>query len=185
MHAKDGDFLPRHVFILDRLPISLRNNIVEILIKLKIIKKYGKATLVIFDENGKEVGRGKGFNTIVDAGLKELGDLLLAVKTNTMNNLNIGTSNDVTNPTLKTDLVAPAAPTERLAILSGGRFRSNKLLTFTHLIPSTKYTRPVTIQEMAIYFDPNTTGTMFARAVISPVTLQTGYSARFDYEISL
>lgn len=176
--------LPTKRFLIDKLPVKLRNIAYRILIKLGIIRKYGHAVLTVYDKNGNIKCRGEGFNLIVDIGKGELGDLMIGETNNRINNMNIGTDGTDTSADME-DLVAPAEPEERLAIASGGRFRTNLILTFSVLIGSEKYNRPVTIREMAIYFDPLATGKMFARAVIDDVTLGEGDAARADYEVAL
>ena len=42
-----------------------------------------------------------------------------------------------------------------------------------------------TAKEIAIYFDPNTAGKIFARAAITAVTMNTGDTGRMDYEVQL
>lgn len=185
MLAYDSLKLPKEHKLLYRIPIKQRNFIIKTLISLGIIKRYGHAILTVYDKHGNLKAKGEGYNVIVDSGKGGLGDLMLGVTTNTLNNINIGTSDADPNDTTKTDLVSPATPVERRAIVSGGRFRTNLLLTFSVLIPTSSYTRPVTAKEMGVYFDPNTTGKMFARAVITPVTLNAGDSGRADYEIQL
>jgi hypothetical protein len=154
------------------------------LIKLGIIKRYGHAIVYVHDTDGKVKGIGEGYNMVVDAGKGELGDLMIGIVTNTLNVMNVGTSNQAASAS-DADLISPASPVERLAIASGGRFRTNLLLTCSVLIPSTKYTRPVTIREIGLYFSPTPNGKLFARAIITAVTLNSGDSARADYEIQL
>jgi len=182
--AHDTLLVQKKLFFVDALPIRWRNLAYKIVIRLGIIRRYGHAVLTVYHKDGS-ISRGEGYNTIMDAGKGELGDLMIGVVTNTINNMNIGTSDATPNDSTLTDLVSPATPVARLAIPAGGRFRTNLLLTFSVLIPSTQYTRPVTIKEMAIYFDPNATGKIFARATITAVTLAVGDSAREDYEIQL
>ncbi|MEM2760479.1 MAG: hypothetical protein QXU32_11865 [Nitrososphaerales archaeon] len=150
-----------------------------------MIKHYGYATLHVYDRYGRLKRIGEGYNTVMDAGKGELGDLMIGATTSTLNAMNVGTSDASPNDSTLTDLVSPATPAERLAIASGGRFRTNLLITCSVLIPSNKYTRPFTAKEMAVYFDPTATGKMFARAVITPVTMNAGDSGRMDYEIQL
>lgn len=183
MLVKDRPKLVQHYRILDRLPTRLRNHIYKFLIKIRIIRKYGHATLTIYRRDGT-VEKTEGYNDLVDAGLKKIGDMLLGNTTENIIELNVGTNGDATTSSM-TDLQSPAAPTERLTIPADGKFRSNKLLTFSVLVPSTKYTRPVIIKEMAIYFSPAGSGDMLARALPTQKTLETGDAARADYEIQL
>lgn len=183
--AQDRLELPIKYFFIDNLPIRWRNLAYKILIKLGIIKRYGHAVITVFDKDGRVKAIGEGYNTIMDAGKGELADLMIGIVTNTLNAMNIGTSDATPNDSTLTDLVSPATPVSRLAIASGGRFRTNFLLTCSVLVPSTTYTRPVTIKEMAVYFDPTQTGKIFARATVTAVTLNSGDSARVDYEIQL
>lgn len=185
MLAHDTLKLSTKHFFIDSLPISWKNLTYKILIKFGVIKHYGHAVIRVYDKDGKCKAKGEGYNVIMDAGKGELGDLMLAAGTNTINVINVGTSSATPNDTTLTDLVAPATPVARQQIQTGGRFRTNLLLTFSVLVASGTYTRPVTIQEMAVYFDPLATGKIFARAVITAVILAVGDSARVDYEIQL
>lgn len=169
---------------LNQLPLHEKNKLYKKYIEQGKIRQYGHAMLTVFDDNGQEKGFGEGYNLVVDAGKGELADLMLGVVTNTINNMNVGTSSQVA-AAVDTDLIAPAAPTARLAIPTGGRFRSNLLLTFSVLISSSQYTRPFTAREMGIFFDPAATGKLFARAVITAVTLAVGDTGRMDYEIQV
>jgi hypothetical protein len=155
-----------------------------ILIRIGIIRRYGRASVYVYDKDGQVKAIGEGYNMVVDAGKGELGDLMIGVVTNTLNVMNVGTSNQAASAN-DIDLISPASPVERLAITPGARFRTNLLLTCSLLIPSTKYTRPVTIREVGLYFSPTTNGKLFARAIITAVTLYSGDSARVDYEIQL
>jgi hypothetical protein len=177
--------LPRHIGCLDRLPTAQRNSIYRALIGLALLKRYGHVVLTVYDKFGHLKRVGEGYNLIMDAGKGELGDLMIGVMTNTINNMNVGTSDASPNDPSLTDLVSAATPVARLAIPSGGRFRTNFLLTFSVLIASNTYTRPFTAKEIAVYFDPNANGKIFARAVITPVTVNSGDTARMDYEIQL
>lgn len=177
--------LPNRVSLIDRVPtIRLRNKVYKILIKLGIIKRYGHAILTVYHKDGS-ISKGEGYNIIMDTGKGELADLMLGVVANTLNAMNVGTSDATPNDSTLTDLVSPAAPASRLAIPSGGRFRTNLLITLSVLIASGQYTRPFTAKEMAVYFDPTQTGKIFARATITAVTLIAGDSGRMDYEVQL
>ncbi len=184
MLASDTIRFPQKSFFADALPASLRNLYYRTLIALGIVRRYGHARITVYDKNGRQKARGEGYNLIVDAGKGELADLMLGIVTNTINNMNIGTSSQAASAS-DTDLISPATPVQRLAIPSGGRFRTNLLLTFSALASSTIYTRPVTIREIGLFFDPAATGKLFARAVITAVTLTSGDSGRVDYEIQL
>jgi hypothetical protein len=124
-------------------------------------------------------------NTVVDNGPRGLIDVLIG-QGYQIRNIGIGTGTTATNPAVDNDLETPApegATTPRLAIPAGGRFRTDKALTISMLIGTTRFDRPVDVTELAIFFDPFTTGDMFARAVITAVTLGVGQAGRFDYEI--
>ncbi|RMF30122.1 MAG: hypothetical protein D6752_04660, partial [Candidatus Nitrosothermus koennekii] len=113
-----------------------------------------------------------------------LGDLLLGLANNTISSMNIGSSNQSPSEN-DVDLIQPATPIERIPISNGGRLRTNLTLSFSVLVPSNKYDRPLTIREVGVYFDPIADGKMFARAVIDPIVLGVNDSARVDYEIQL
>lgn len=184
--AHDTLELSHKICFVDKLPITVRqrNYAYKRLIQLGVIKRYGHATLKVYDKYGRLKRIGEGYNSVVDAGKGELADLMIGAVINTLNAINVGTDGSATTQSM-TDLVAAATPVARQAIPSGGRFRSNLLITCSVLIPTSAYTRPVTVREIGLYFDPLATGKMFARAPITAVTLNTGDSGRTDYEIQL
>lgn len=183
MRIRELANLIQHYSILDSLPVWMRNDIIKFLVKIKIIRRYGHATLTIYRKDGT-IEKTEGYNSLVDAGLRKTGDLWLGNTTEKIIEGNVGTDGTATVGT-ETDLNSPATPAERLTIPSEGKFRTNKLMTFSWLIPSTKYTRPVTIKEIMIYFSPAGTGDGLARATPTQKTLETGDAARVDYEIQL
>jgi len=185
MLAQETLRLPSKLFFVDSLPIKWRNLAYKILIKLGMIKRYGHAVLRVYGSDGRLKAKGEGYNTIMNAGKGELADLMIGVVTNTLNAMNVGTSDASPNDSTLTDLVSPATPVARLSISAGGRFRTNLLITCSVLIPSGQYTRPFTAKEMAVYFDPTANGKIFARAVVTAVTLAVGDSGRVDYEVQL
>ncbi len=126
----------------------------------------------------------KGYNTLVIEGRAILGDLLIGIVNNTISSMNVGSSSQSPSEN-DTDLLQPATPLERIPISRGGKIRSNLTLSFSALIPTNKYTRPLTIREVGVYFDPLNNGKMFARAVIPDIILNHNESARIDYEIQL
>ncbi|GIU71512.1 MAG: hypothetical protein KatS3mg003_0991 [Candidatus Nitrosocaldaceae archaeon] len=145
---------------------------------------HGHVKVIVFDGNGMIKSMSKGSNTLVVEGRAILGDLLLGLANNTISSMNIGSS-DQSPSENDVDLIQPATPIERIPISNGGRLRTNLTLSFSVLVPSNKYDRPLTIREVGVYFDPITDGKMFARAVIDPIVLNVNDSARVDYEIQL
>ncbi len=145
---------------------------------------HGYVRVIVFDNNNNIVRISEGYNTLVIEGRAILGDLLIGVANNTISAMNVGSSAQLPSEN-DTDLIQPATPIERIPIGIGGKIRSNLTLSFSVLIPSNKYTRPLTIREVGVYFDPINNGKMFARAVIPDIILNNNESARIDYEIQL
>lgn len=167
---------------LNKLSLESRNSTIKSWIKQGRVQQYGHAVLDVYNSEGKFKQRGEGFNLVVDAGLKALIDVAIAASTNTINNMAFGTSTQAAAAG-DTDMIAPATPAQRIIAGAGGRFRTTKLMTISVLIPTTSYTRPITITEMGPTFDPNSNGALFARAVITGVTLNAGDTGRAIYEI--
>lgn len=144
---------------------------------------HGYARVIVFNSKGVKA-LSEGSNTLVIEGRAIVGDLLLGLSSNTISSMNVGSSDQIPSEN-DIDLIQPATPIERIPISVGGKLRTNLTLSFSILIPSTKYDRPLTIKEVGVYFDPIEDGKMFARAVIDPILLDVNDSARVDYEIQL
>lgn len=171
---------------LDKVP-RFKEVLFRVGIALRLIRRYQWFEFTVYEgEPGSKVlKRVKRFNAVVNAGTQQLGNLMIAANTNTLANLNIGTSNAATVNTM-TDLVAPAAGAGRQAqtnrSISGA---APFIITISAFIGAGVYTRPVTVQEIGVFFDPNTGGAMFARSVISSTILGVGNTATLSYGILL
>ena len=125
-------------------------------------------------------------NIMTNVGINQLGDLMIAVGTAyTVKYINVGTGTNA--PAVgDTELQTVAQGATRQVVTS--RTRSNQTLTFTLNISSSLYTRPITISELAIYFDGSsgTNGALFARGLLSTtVTLATSDTASVTYGVLL
>ncbi len=145
---------------------------------------HGYAKVTVFDSYGRVKEIGKGYNTLTLEGRAILGDMLIGLTSNSISSMNVGTSDQPASEN-DVDLIQPALPIERIPIADGGKIRTNLTLSFSVLVASNMYNRPLTIREVGVYFAPIATGKMFARAVITPVTLDLNDAARVDYEIQL
>lgn len=171
---------------LDKVP-RFKEALFRIGIALKLIRRYQWFEFTVYEgEPGSRVlKRIRRLNAVVDAGTQQLGNLMIAANTNTLNNVNIGTSNAATTNGM-TDLTSPAAGSGRQA--STSRTISGAapfIITISAFIGAGVYTRPVTVQEIAVFFDPNVGGAMFARSVISSTVLGVGNTATLAYGILL
>ena len=172
-------------FLIDRLPKRGRVFAYKLLIKLGIIKQYGHFKIIVTDKYGKKT-KSEGYNIITNAGINQLGDVMIGVGTvRTVNYLNVGTG--TTTPAVgATELATPASGTTRPTVTS--RSRSNQTLTFSLNISSGMYTRPVTLSEIAVYYDGagGSDGALFARGLLgSTVTLAAGATATVTYGVLL
>lgn len=125
-------------------------------------------------------------NLVVSDGKGELGDLMLNKTSNRLKNINLGSSSQA--PTVSdTDLITPLTPSTRLAADDpGGLVRLNNVITVSVFVLTTQWTRPATVNEIGVFFDPQLTGKLFARALVSPsVTLASGDTARVDYDVTI
>ena len=150
-----------------------------------MIKQYGHFKIVVTDKNGKK-SKSEGYNIITNAGINQLGDVMIGVGTvRTINYLNVGTGS--TTPAVgDTELASPASGATRQVVTS--RARSNQTLTFSLNINGSTYTRPVTLTEIAIYFvgAGGTDGALFARGLLgSSVTLAASATATVTYGVLL
>ncbi len=155
-----------------------------------ILPNHGVFTLKVFDKDGNLKHEQKTENVITNAGVYELGDLMIGAHTNTINYLSLGTGSTAA-AVANTDLVttctqggSSAANVVRKAVTS--RTRSTNTITFSKFIDTTDYDRPATVTELGVWFAPLATGDLFARGLLNaPVTLASGDTATLTYGILL
>ena len=154
--------------------------------KDKVLPNHGHFNIKVYDVDGNLKEEQSTENIMTNAGINQLGDLMIASGTvYTINYINVGTGTN-TPAVGDTELQTVALGATRQVVTS--RSRSNQTLTFTLNISSSLYTRPITISELAIYFigSSGTNGAMFARGLLSTtVTLATSDTASVTYGVLL
>lgn len=166
-----------------KLPRLWQRTIVDIGIKLGFIHRYGKLQVVVTHPDGSK-STTYGYNILTDVGLKHLGDILTGAEAT---NLDIGfiePGSGTTAPTISdTDTETPLTTADRLAVTLQSRGTVSPFeITIEGFVNSTKYTRPQTINELAIFFTPDETGDLFARGVLGTgITLNAGDTATLTY----
>lgn len=154
--------------------------------KEKVLPNHGHFNIKVYDKDGNLKQEQSTENIMTNVGINQLGDLMIAVGTAyTVKYINVGTGTNA--PAVgDTELQTVAQGATRQVVTS--RTRSNQTLTFTLNISSSLYTRPITISELAIYFDGSsgTNGALFARGLLSTtVTLATSDTASVTYGVLL
>jgi len=165
------------------LPRRLQYYLISIAIKLGFIHRYGKLEVIVTSPDGK-VKKSQGYNILTDVGLKHLGDILVGTE---VTNLTLGfiePGSGTTTPVVgDTDTETALTPADRLAatVLSRGGSSPFEVVVES-FITSTKYTRPQTINELAIFFGPDESGDIFARGLLAVgVTLNANDTASILY----
>ena len=127
-------------------------------------------------------------NLIVDAGLKQLGDILAGLETTDIDLGFMEADEDTGVPLISdTDTIDPLDPADRLAATVQTRASVSPFeVVITTFINSTKYSRPQTISKLNVFFTPDETGTLFAAGLLdTPVTLAGSDTATLTYGIVL
>lgn len=154
--------------------------------KEKVLPNHGRFNIKVYDKEGNLKQEQSTENIITNAGINQLGDVMIAVGTvYTVRYINVGTGTN-TPAVGDTELQTVALGATRQVVTS--RTRSNQTLTFTLNISSGLYTRPITISELAVYFEGSsgTNGAIFARGLLSTtVTLATNDTASVTYGVLL
>jgi len=106
-------------------------------------------------------------NIIPDVCVTQVRDILAGTSTNLPNNMEFGTSTQ-TPATTDTDLITPLTVDDRIVatVTTPGSFEIRLSCFITSGYASGD--RPFTINEYGIFFDPEETGIIFARALVSP-----------------
>jgi len=166
-----------------KLPRRVQTFIVSAGIKLGLIHRYGKLQVIITHPDGSK-SKQIGYNILTDVGLKHMGDILVGAE---VTNLDIGfiePGSGTTTPVIgDTDTETPLTTADRIPATSQTRSSSSPFhITIDGFISSTKYTRPQTINELAIFFTPDVTGDLFARGVLAAgIVLNSGDAALISY----
>jgi hypothetical protein len=182
---KIDSFLPTTHKFLDKLPTKWRNKAILWGYKLGIFRQVGYYSIIGYDENGKRNYNDRiGFNIITNGGVTQIRNNLAYLANNTLGNANgiknLGFGTSTQTPSVSdTDCITP------LSGLSGGgdktrlagvvstpgsyEIRIQALITTTY-----GPTRNYTINEMVVSADPEDTGVVIARALVSPGYLVTG-----------
>tara|TARA_Y100001938_G_scaffold128710_1_gene182768 strand:+ start:23817 stop:24314 length:498 start_codon:yes stop_codon:yes gene_type:complete len=155
-----------------------------------ILPHHGVFTLKVFDKDGNLKHQQETENIITNAGVYELGDLLIGAHTNTINYLSCGTGTAAPavgdtdlNVTCQQGGSSSAAQVRKQVT---SRTRTTNTLTFSRLLASGDYDRPATISELGVWFAPQATGDLFARGLLNTtVTLASGDTATLTYGILL
>jgi len=178
--------------ILDRLPTRWRNVCIKFLYKIGWIHNIGYVKFTEFiDGNPKKIGQVvESFNIIPDVAVTQVRNILTGSSTLLPQNMEFGVG--TTAPVAAdSDLETP------LDTLGGGGDKTRIVATVTApaafeirldgFITSTYGpTRPYTINEFGSFFDPEETGILLARAIVSPGFAVTGSNtAQATYGILL
>ncbi len=127
-------------------------------------------------------------NLIVDAGIKQFGDILAGLETTDIDLGFMEPDEDTGAPLISdTDTIDPLDPADRLAATIQSRASVSPFeVIITTFISSTKYSRPQTISKLNVFFTPDETGTLFAAGLLdTPVTLAGSDTATLTYGIVL
>ena len=165
------------------LPRRWQYYVAHIGIKLGIIKRYGILKVVVTHPDGSTT-TSKGYNIIVDNGIKRIGDILAGIETTDIDLGFLEPGSGSTTPVIgDTDTETPLTPADRLAATSQTRSAVTPFeVVISTFISSTKYTRPQTINELVVFFTPDETGDAFARGLLStPITLEANDTATISY----
>ena len=155
-----------------------------------ILPHHGFFEVQVYDSEGNLKSKTRTENTITNAGVHELGDLVIGAHSNTINYISCGTG--TTAPAVgDTDLAttckqggSSAATAVRKQVTS--RSRSSNTLTFSRNIATGDYDRPAVVAEIGVWFAPQASGDLFARGLLSStITLATNDTATVTYGILL
>ncbi len=125
-------------------------------------------------------------NLIVDAGIKQFGDILAGIETTDIDLGFMEPDEDTGVPVISdTDTIDPLDPADRLAATVQSRSSVSPFeVVIQTFISSTKYTRPQTIAKLNVFFTPDETGTLFAAGLLdTPVVLTGTDTATLTYGI--
>jgi len=145
----------------------------------------GEFRVTVYPVNGVPVV-GYCNNLIPDIGIKHLGDILAAVESTDIDLGFIEPGSNTTLPVIgDVDIGTGLPPVDRLPATTQTRSAASPFeVTISAFINSTKYTRPATIRELAIYFGPDESGDLFAHGRLDTfISLPANATATIDYSI--
>ena len=166
-----------------RLPRRVQTFIVAAGIKLGFIHRYGKIEVIVNHPDGSYTKR-TGYNILTNLGLKHMEDILVGVEATNIEIGYIEPGSGTTTPVIgDTDTETPLTTADRQPVASQTRSTTSPFeVLIEGFISSTTYTRPQTINELAIFFTPDETGDLFARGVLSSgIVLGAGDTATLTY----
>jgi len=167
--------------IIERAP---RHHIVKVPIEKP--RLGGEFWIDVVRASGKVEDRIHAPNLIVDAGIKQLGDILTNNEVTDLDLSFIEPGEGTATPLITdTDINDPLDPADRLAATAQTRSSTTPFeVVISAFITSIKYTRPQTITELAVYFADDPSGTMFARGKLdTPIILNSSDTATISYGI--
>lgn len=171
---KIRSFMPHTHRFLDRFPEPWRSRLILFGYRLGLVQTIGYIKFEEFLKDGKTPTGKKWINCniIPDVAVTQIRDILAGTSTNLPKNMEFGTG---TTPPVAadTDLTTPLTNNDRLVctVTSPGSFE----LRLEAFINSTYGpTRPYTIEEMAIFVDPEESGIIIAHALVNPPVTVTG-----------
>ena len=171
---KIRSFMPHTHKFLDHLPEPYRSRAILFGYRLGLIKTIGYVEIEEFLEDGvTPTGlKVRTVNIVPDVGVTQIRDILAGTSADLPKNMEFGTA--TTPPTAaSTDLGAPLSINDRLVatVTTPGSFE----LRLEAFIGSTYGpARPYTINEFAIFADPEESGPMIAFALVNPGVEVTG-----------
>ena len=165
------------------LPRRWQSKLVEIGIKLGIVRRFGYMQIIVDHPDGTfDVVH--GYNILPDTAIKHLGDILANVNTTETDLAFMEPGSGTTTPAITdTDTETPLTPADRLAVTQVTRGTATPFEVVAEtFISSTKYTRPQTINELVVFFEPDETGDIFARGVLGTgIILNANDTATINY----
>jgi len=178
--------------LLDRLPVKWRNRCITFLYKLGLIRSIGYVQFTEFiDGDPKKIGQVvKVYNIIPNVGVTQVRDILTGSSSNLPQNMEFGVGTN-------TPVVGDTDLQTALDTLGGGGDKTRIVATVTapgtfeirldaFLSGTYGPTRPYTINEFGAFFDPEESGILLARAIVSPGFAMTGSNtAQATYGILL
>ena len=158
--------------IINKLPLKLRYKVIKFLWQIGYLKQVGYGTIVQKNSKGEVVAKSEFWNIIVNVGVTQVRNILAGTSSNLPKNIEFGTGT-TTPAAADTDLTTPLSVNDRLVgtVTTPGSYeiRVEAFITSTY-----GPTRPYTINEFGLFFDPEETGTLFAHALVSPGHTMTG-----------
>ncbi len=166
------------------LPRRLQYYVAHIGVKLGLVHSYNRLGVTVNHPDGTFT-RVSGYNIIVDEGIKRLGDILADVETTDIALNFIEPGSGVTTPAIgNTDTETPLTAATRNATVLTRSATTPFEVVASYFIPSTQYTRPQNINQLAVFFEDDPSGVMFALGLLSTtITLNANDTATISYGV--